>query len=81
LLAVITPCAINGKDATKELTSYSRTTGEIVTDLQAIEAVVGHVESRKKWWIINRMDGGARVVFEDGADDVDDVDEEDDNSI
>jgi hypothetical protein len=57
LLAVIMPCATNGKDATKELTSYSRTTGEIVTDLRAIEAVVGRVKSRKKWWIIDRTDG------------------------
>jgi len=77
LLAVITPCVTNGKDATNQLTGYTRTTTEIVTDLQAIEAVVGRVYSRKTWWIVDRTDGMARVVFATGEED---GDEEEENS-
>jgi hypothetical protein len=53
----------NGKDATSELTTYSKTTASIITDLQTICAVVGRVESRKKWGIIDRGEGLVNTAF------------------
>lgn len=57
LLSVITPCSTEGKDATQELTSYTRMTTPIVTDLQTIIAVVGRIETRGEWMIIDRSAG------------------------
>ena len=57
LLAVITPCATAGKDATKEVTYYTATTTPIVTDLQTIIASVGRVHSRGEWLIVDRSGG------------------------
>ena len=41
LLAVIEPCATQGKDATQEMASYldGDTTAKIVTDLETVECV------------------------------------------
>ena len=63
LLAVITPCITNGKDATKEVTIYNDTTTQIVTDLQAVECVVGRVQTRNAWGIIDRSGDSSRTEF------------------
>lgn len=64
LLAVITPCKTDGKDATKLLTEYSRLQECIVTDLQAIQCVVGRVRrGTKTWGIIDRSTDEARPEF------------------
>ena len=63
LLAVITPCVTNGKDATKQLTMYNDTTTQIVTDLQAVECVVGRVLTRNGWGIIDRSGDSSRTEF------------------
>ena len=63
LLAVITPCTTGGKDATKERTVYDHTTTDIVTDLRAVECVVGRVYSRGKWAIIDRSGDFQRTEF------------------
>lgn len=57
LLAVLTPCSTSGKDAAKEFTSYTQMTRPIVTDLATIVAVVGRVETRDKWVIVDRSGG------------------------
>ncbi|KAJ6624876.1 hypothetical protein B0H10DRAFT_1714436, partial [Mycena sp. CBHHK59/15] len=54
LLAVITPCKTMGHDTAKEITSYTQMTTTIVTDLQSVVAVVGCVQTRGSWWIIDR---------------------------
>jgi hypothetical protein len=46
-----------GKDAAKEFTSYTQMTRPIVTDLATIVAVVGRVETRGKWVIVDRSGG------------------------
>lgn len=63
LLAVITPCITNGKDATNQLTIYNDTTTQIVTDLQAVECVVGRVLTRNRWGIIDRSGDSSRTEF------------------
>ncbi|KAJ7347551.1 hypothetical protein DFH08DRAFT_670456, partial [Mycena albidolilacea] len=57
LLAVITPCATGGKDATKEIVSYNRMNAKIVTDIQTIISVVGCVKSRGRSTIVDRNEG------------------------
>ena len=63
LLAVITPCVTMGKDATKELTTYQYTTTQVVTDLRAISAVVGRVQTRNRWGIVDRSEDSSRTEF------------------
>jgi hypothetical protein len=65
LLAVITPCITIGKDAAKEsrLTTYQHTTTQIVTDLRAISAVVGRVQTRNRWGIVDRSQDSSRTEF------------------
>ncbi|KAJ7777637.1 hypothetical protein DFH07DRAFT_911583 [Mycena maculata] len=73
LLAVITPCKTSGKDAAKEITSYTQTLKPIVTDIRTIVAVVGRVQTRKRWVIRDRTGGLINPKFL-----VDDEDEADD---
>ncbi|KAF8493835.1 hypothetical protein BU17DRAFT_59563 [Hysterangium stoloniferum] len=63
LLARISPCITNGKDATESLTSYNRTSTEIFIDLRTINCVVGRVQRGRDWYIIDRSGGIARTVF------------------
>ena len=63
LLAVITPCITLGKDATKEVTTYTQTTTQIVTDLRAISAVIGRVWTRNRWGIVDRSEETSRTEF------------------
>ncbi|KAF8190942.1 hypothetical protein K438DRAFT_1591480, partial [Mycena galopus ATCC 62051] len=46
LLAVIIPCSTAGKDAAKEILSYSQTNTRIIADLQSVNAVVGRMLTR-----------------------------------
>ncbi|KAJ7188518.1 hypothetical protein C8R46DRAFT_23318 [Mycena filopes] len=72
LLAVITPCVTEGKDATQEIVSYQCMTASIVTDIETVLAVVGRVESRGKWTIIDRSGGVVKPEFVPSVDLVDD---------
>ncbi|KAJ7131576.1 hypothetical protein C8R43DRAFT_860491, partial [Mycena crocata] len=63
LLAVITPCSTGGKDATQQILSYTQTGRTMVTDLQAISAVIGRFETRGKWVIIDRTGGLIKPEF------------------
>lgn len=63
LLAVITPCSTRGQDAAQCYTTYSNTTVQIVTDLQAVQCVVGRVKSRGSWGIIDRSGNSVRTEF------------------
>ena len=63
LLAVITPCITNGRDATKHVTTYTDTTTQIVTDLQAVQCVVGRVQTRNMWGIVDRSIDSSRTEF------------------
>ena len=63
LFAVITPCITNGRDATKHVTVYTDTTTQIVTDLQAVQCVVGRVQTRNRWGIVDRSGDFSRTEF------------------
>jgi hypothetical protein len=64
VLAVISPCKrTKGKDAALEITSYRELGDPIVTDLQAVVAVVGKMETRGRWYIIDRTGGLIRPEF------------------
>lgn len=65
LLALITPCKTGGNDAAKVVVEYTKTSTQIVTDLQTICAVVGRVKTRNRWGIIDRTDGLASTKFVD----------------
>lgn len=65
LLAVITPCKTDGKDATTDtVTEYTKFQETIITDLQSVQCVVGRVRrGTKTWGIIDRSTDEARPVF------------------
>ncbi|KAJ7206334.1 hypothetical protein GGX14DRAFT_367370 [Mycena pura] len=78
LLAVITPCQNTaGKDAALVLTTYRGMGTPVVTDLQAVVAVVGRVQSRGTWTIIDRTGGLIRPEFVPDNVDTDSDDSED----
>ena len=60
---MITPCKTDGKDATKVVTEYTVSTATIVTDLQAVQCVIGRVQRQKTWGIIDRSMDEARPEF------------------
>ena len=61
----MTPCSTGGKDATRELTTYTETTAQVVIDLRTVECVVGRVRRGNEWGIIDRSGDFARTVFVD----------------
>jgi hypothetical protein len=63
LVAFVEPCITLGKDTTKEVTTYQRTSSTIFIDLQAIGCVVGRIKRGNNWAIINRSEDLARTVF------------------
>jgi hypothetical protein len=84
LLAHITPCKMDGKNATQELTTYYIDTLAvgIVMDLSTIHAVIGCVQTtggrpgtQRHWGIIDRSSALVRVTFEEDEESSDDDDE------
>ncbi|KAJ7756200.1 hypothetical protein B0H16DRAFT_1314957 [Mycena metata] len=63
LLAVLTPCATEGKDAARTVTFYTRMSQSIVTDLRTVVAVIGRAETRGEWGIIDRSGGLLHPTF------------------
>ena len=54
VLALITPWNTNGEDASKENVYMTTRKGSFITDVRVIQRVVGVVETRGKWGIIDR---------------------------
>ena len=63
LLGVLIPCSTAGKDATKEILSYTQTNSIVVADLQSVSAVIGRMQTRGKWVIIDRTAGLIKPEF------------------
>lgn len=42
-------------DATQRLTSYAKDLAPKIMDLRSIEALIGRVEVKGQWWIIDRF--------------------------
>ena len=72
LLAVIKPCQTSGMDGTEELTQYRAMLSSFVTDISNIKAIIGRVQTRGKWGMVDRTPGIAATVFQVGE-----VEEED----
>ncbi|KAF9231529.1 hypothetical protein BU15DRAFT_55996, partial [Melanogaster broomeanus] len=75
-VALVTPCQTHSKDATRELTTYSRTLATIATDLRNIKAVVGRCKTRGDWVIVDRSGAYVQPLFEevDSGDEDEEVD-------
>ena len=63
LLAVITPFKTRGEDASTTLTHYKNTGTLLVTDIRNVKALVGRVETRGRWGLIDRSVGLAQAMF------------------
>ena len=74
--ALLTPCQTAGRDATKELTSYTRKLATIATDLRNIQSVVGRIQTRGEWYTIDRGGGYASPASRDAASDGESDEEE-----
>ena len=74
VLALIKPAKTNGEDASVVTTSFSQFSADVITDIQSIKAVIGRVETRGWWGIIDRSTTTARTTFA-----ADEVDEDSDN--
>ncbi|KIK79589.1 hypothetical protein PAXRUDRAFT_834023 [Paxillus rubicundulus Ve08.2h10] len=76
-LALITPWNTDGKLASKENVYMTTRKASIVTDIRSLKAVVGLVETRKKWGVIDRVPATVVTSFtEDNvAEDSDSEDE------
>ncbi|KIK97904.1 hypothetical protein PAXRUDRAFT_807196 [Paxillus rubicundulus Ve08.2h10] len=66
-LALITPWDTAGKDATKENVYITSRKASIVTDVRSLKAVVGLVETRKRWGVIDRVLGAVAPSFAEGT--------------
>ena len=74
LLALVTPCNTQGRHAILEHTTYSTQAASIIMDVRSIRAVVGRVQSRTEWAIIDRSPASSHAAF--AVDDIDDSDDE-----
>ncbi|KAH9847551.1 hypothetical protein C2E23DRAFT_943117 [Lenzites betulinus] len=63
LLALITPVQTHGIDATSEPVVYKDRLASVVVDLRTVQAVVGRIQSRNTWGIVDRSNGLARTLF------------------
>jgi hypothetical protein len=63
LLAVITPYRTGGLDAALGIVSHQQVKASVVVDIQSIMAVVGRIQTRGKWHLIDRTGGMVRPEF------------------
>ena len=63
LLAVITPWRTEGEDASREVVTFKHALAQIVTDLGNIRGVVGRIESRGTWGIVDHNVQLVRATF------------------
>lgn len=68
MLALVKPCQTHGLDGRITMTSYCTFLASNVVDLRSIKAVVGRVESRGKWYIIDRSENIAPTAFHEQMD-------------
>jgi hypothetical protein len=71
LLALAKPCSTGGKDATRELMTYTETMAQVVIDLRTVECVVGRVWRGNEWGIIDQSGDYTCTVFVDTQNDDD----------
>nr|GAT43162.1 predicted protein [Mycena chlorophos] len=57
LLACITPCHTSNRDASEDVVGYATYDAALVVDVASISAVVGRIETRGSWYIVDRTAG------------------------
>lgn len=65
ILALITPCKTNGKDASESIVGYKELAAQVITDARNITGVVSRVKTQGGTFIINRSI--KPMVFSDGS--------------
>ncbi|KAF8128237.1 hypothetical protein EV363DRAFT_1585187 [Boletus edulis] len=63
ILALIIPVKTEGQDASTTTTYFSKFLAPIITDIRNVKAVVGRVETRNRWGIVDRSVGLAKTTF------------------
>lgn len=66
-LALVTPWNTEGKLAAEEDIYMTSWKAKVVTEVQSLQAVVGLIEIRKRWGIIDRAPGIIQTQFVDEA--------------
>lgn len=74
LLADLTPCNTNGRNAASEAVFYSTTKAPTIINLLLVENVIGRVKRGSEWGIIDRSSAEARTIFVEREDDNADID-------
>lgn len=64
-LALVTPWNTDGKDATKENVYMSERRASIIMDVQSLQAVIGLIQTRGRWGIIDRSGESITATFGD----------------
>jgi hypothetical protein len=64
LIALVDPCRTEGKDARSELTGYHSSLATVAVDVRDITAVVGRVQTRNQWYIIDQFDAAVPAFDE-----------------
>ena len=67
VLALIAPWDTEGKSAAEDNIYMTSRKASLVTDLRSVQAVVGLVETRRRWGIIDRAPEIMQVRFADEA--------------
>jgi hypothetical protein len=65
ILALITPCVLEQSSLSVGIPYYSKVGPPEVVDLQSIQAVVGRVQDRGNWFILDRSGPLANAEFVD----------------
>ena len=71
------PVKTEGEDASSTTIHFSKFLAPIITDLHNVKAVIGRVETRNRWGIIDRSMESAKTAFT--ADERDFMDQHDDD--
>ena len=63
LLALVRPAKSDGEDMALMTIIFLQYLAPIITDLQNVKAVVGRVETRRRWGIVDRSMGITKPAF------------------
>ena len=77
LLALVRPVKSDGEDAALTTVIFSQYLAPVITDLRNVKAVVGRVETRRRWGIVDRSMGIAKPAF--ALDETEDYHQDDDD--
>lgn len=81
LLAHVIPCKTGGKDARRELVSYSECYRSQIMDVRCLTAVVGRIKRGKKWFMLDRFEDCAIAAFDPEYEEGKDGNESDDSDL